>query len=887
MSFIQSFDAYLGKTQTAETKQLFGGKCWSGSYMAHWWKSNRGRNAVPIGGNLIGTAYRNFLKENSLEEPIANKLLEIYHWLDQHPDEEPDYAYQMADEIKHWIRSGSLSNELFLEMNTFFVSSFESFLEVKIRQFESDNDEIIVIHNFKHLVQKFVNRSFSVEEEHREDVVFAFVVSLTGENHKLFKYLFPLVKDFAIMFRSSFSELEDKDNDDEDAGDSMGAGLFDSLPARIDNWQVVLKYFYAEVFDGPRAISSTFRYWKKNGSLPLLIGNMPSCMMVKDRTEKGYSAVTYVSETGYVQVTLNAGFDSVVKGDDDNVINYKISTSMYRDGLIEPRAIRSRDSNRKLDCFETLFQQEYEALVLGQIAFEQSLDLRYGSDQEFGNSRPGVIEKISQYQVRRWDSGGIPTSINAFKLMRKPQTTHVSQGFTNAPIISSGYIHVVNSAQELPRDMSGKIILASSAGTEYRKVVLSWGTKYAPAGFLSKTGSITAHVPAVLAGVMLCGVSVNDDNLKHGDFVTCVCDGGQVRVYKEDIPFEAQKIPFADIPKTIIKTGLVLTNAGWCDQDAYLPDVAKVSLFRWEMGESGLIMDKQQVLPMPCYLYYSIMPENIKKIIDIQRCGLDPIEFYSLVMVEVFGGVLDSFRGKPVNLRLPDWRVPAEANFYLPDSIFKNPDNPDASLSGARLITQGGELGNQILAVVGEIFSELKIRGFKNFCPMLPNVCYADLDAVPIVNYLSSRGISPQEFDYVCMDEVPELSGTDIHGNPIEYFKLRDAGFKHLSEGNNDQSTAQSKIARDQTPLYHVHMASHPNTFGRYYRKVENANKAGLVLGSCGNAHPALMRTFQEVGFDSVGLPPGIAYNEAKKLLNANEKELASNLPLASKSIYH
>jgi hypothetical protein len=877
---ITSFDLFLGVNQTPETKQLYGGKCWSGSYMTHWWKTNRdeSHNGVPIGGNLMGTAYRLFLQENNLEQKIADQLVKIYEWLQNNPESDPQDAYNMANEIKSWIRLGKLSNNLVLEMNNFFANSFAKFLKQKVRQFENDSDTVISIQNFDSLALKYVQSTFLLDDEEAKVSSFSFVKSICGNNQYLYEYLMPLVADFSIMLRSSFSELEDKDNDTEDSGDSMGAGLFDSLPAKINNWQSVLLNFWAEVFDGPRAISSTFRYWVKNGATPLLSGDMPANMMVKDRTEKGYSAVVYVSQTGVAQVTVNTGFDSVVKGDDDNVINYKVSTSFLQDGKATVTAIRSRDSNRVLSCFQNMENQLSEIILLAQITFEQSVELRYPADTEFGNSRPGNQFKISQYQIRRWDQGDKPTSIDAFKLKRNPTTAPVAIGFTNAPIIASGTIYKVNSSDELPRDMSGKIILAPNAGTDFRKITLSWGTEFAPAGFLSLTGSITAHVPAVLAGVMLCGVSVRGDDLKHGDFVTAVCDGGQVKIYKEDIPFESNQIKFSDIPKTRIKTGLVLTNAGWCDQDAYLPDVAKVSLFRWEMGESGLVVDQEQILPMPCYLYYTLMPLAVKNIIDKQRRGQDPIEFYSQVMVEVFGGVLDSFKSVPVNLRLPDWRVPAEAQFYLPKSLFINPDNPDCSLSGARLLTQGGELGEKILGVCGDVLSELANRGFNNFCPMLPNVCYADMDAIPVIKYLDSRGITPQKFNFVIMDEVPELSGTDVDDNPIEYLKLADEGVTELSEGTNDQSTAQTKIARDQTGSYHVMLAGHKSTKGRYYRKVKSANKAGLRLGSCGNAHPALMKVFQEVGFDSVGLPPGIAYYEAKTLIAANENALISQI---------
>lgn len=877
---ITPFSVFIGKDQTLETKKKFGGKCWSASYMTHWWKTNKNRNGVPNGGNLEALAYRSFLKENNLEEKIAAKLLEIYHWLDQNPDYKyssdiVDPGTSMANEIKSWIRAGVLSSNLIQEMNSFFISCFLDFVQEKICDYQELTGDSISVANFKSITTNYVMSAFIKPEAQQKDLAFDYVSRISNGSAGLYDFLLPRVNDFTIMIRSSFTKLEDQDNDEANAGDSMGAGLFDSLPAKIWNWQIVLLDFWAEVFDLARAISSTIRFWKKDGSMPLLKGDMPACMMVKDRTEKGYSAVAYCGLRGVVQVTINSGFDSVVKGDDVNVINYLISTSRLQDGTIYVSAIRSRDSNRKFNCFATLVEQLNEILLIAQITYEQSVDVNMPVDTEFGNPQPGKINKISQYQLRRWDRGYIPSSINDYKLLAEPTSESIAMGFTNAPFISSGTIYKVESANDLPGNMSGKIILAPNAGTDYRKITASWGTPNAPSGFLAETGSTTAHVPAVLAGVMMCGVSVNGKNLKHGDFVTGVCSGGKINIYKEDIPFEPIAIHFDEIPKTKLKTGLVLPNLGWCDIDSYLPDVSKVSLCRWEMTESGLVINQHPVLPMPCYIYYSLMPQQIKEIIDIQRSGQDPVEFYTLVICEVLGGLLDSFKGRPVNLRLPDWRVPVEADFYLPNSIFKNPDNPDAALSGARLITQGGELGQKILGVVGDVFTELKHRGFTNFCPMLPNVCYAELDALPIINNLNLRGITPQEFDYVCMDEVPELSGTNIDGDPVEYLKLKDAGVNELSEGNNDQTTAQTKIARDQTADYHLFLASHPNTKGRYYRKVQNANRAGLILGSCGNAHPALLKTFQEVGFDSVGLPPGIAYVEAKRLIAENENQLS------------
>ena len=874
--YIIDFDVPVDPKQTPTTKFHLGGKCWSGNYMSQDWIENYGRDAVPVGGNLHGGAYRDFLIFNNFEESIENQVVATYQWLQDNPDEDPVTAYNMAQAIKDLIKTGHLQPELVSQMNTFFINAFIEHLVRKTALYNQINNSNIAVN--REVLKGYAISALESSVDQKPVLDEALIIIISDNNSQFEAFIRPIVVDFAIMLRSSFNQLEDRDSGSDDSsenGDEEGAGLFESLPASFWNWQEVIKEVCAEVFDGPRAISSTFRYWiADNTTLPLVTGNMPLAMMVKDRTENGYSAVVYVSLTGVTQVTIAGGFDSVVKGDNDT-LNYFFSNDELSKGSFE-KAIRFRSSYQTLPCFPNYEAQVREFFQLALVSYNQSIELGYPADQEFGNDCPGNLQTISQYQVRKWHGGGISTSFEAFALEHEPLTKSVAQGPANSAMICKGKAFFAKTAEWLPRDMNDLVIIAPNAGTDYRKIVLAWGTNQEASGFLAHTGSVTAHVSAVLNGKMLCGVSVKGlENIEHGDNITCVVKGGQVFVYKEDIPFYTQKINYSDIPTTRIKTGLVLTEFGWADKDAFLPNVSGVSLLRWEMMESSAVINELPVLPMPCYIYYPLMPDHIKQQIDCQRAHLSPIDFYVSVMSNVFSGVLNSFAGRQVNLRLPDYRVPVEANFFLPESVFKNPDNPDCGLSGARLLAQGGELGSRMLAVCGDILSELKRRGYTNFAPMLPNVAFPELDALPVVDYLATRGITPQEYTFVCMDEVPTLGMVDRFGNAIYYKQLANMGIKHISYGGNDTATALLKIARDQTPIYALELANSPVMLALLMQKAENARKYGMAIGSCGFASEPMLEMMIQAGFDSVGLPGGLSYVEGKRLLARLEAKYA------------
>ena len=879
--YIIGFDVPVDPKQTPTTKFHLGGKCWSGNYMSQYWLRKYKRDAVPVGRNLHGGAYRDFLIFNGFEKSIEIQVVDIYQRLQDNPDEDPDYddvdapitAYGMAQAIKDLIKTGHLQPELIKQMNAFFIDSFVEHLVRKTALYNQINNSNIAVN--REVLRGYAISALESSIDQKPVLDEALIVIISDNNSQFEAFIRPIVVDFAIMLRSSFNQLEDQDsstdNSDQSDADKEGAGLFESLPASFWNWQEVIKEVWSEVFDGPRAISSTFRYWvADNTELPLVNGNMPLAMMVKDRTEQGYSVVVYVTLTGVTVVTGSEGFDSVVKGDRPTV-NYSFSNDKLFEGNPNPRdAIRFCDSYDTLSCFDNYEAQIREFYLLALVSYNQSTqeELGYPADQEFGNAYPGILNGISQYQVRELHSGGIPTSLKAFALEREPVTKSVAQGPANSAMICKGRAFFVDIAAQIPRNMNGLVIIAPNAGTDYRKLVLAWGTKDEAAGFLAYTGALTAHLSAVLNGKMLCGVSVIGlENIKHGDYITCVAKGGQVFVYKEDIPFYTQKINYSDIPTTRIKTGLVLTEFGSADKDTLFPDVSGVSLLRWEMMESAAVINGLPVLPMPCYIYYPLMPDHIKQQIDCQRAHLSPIDFYVSVMSNVFSGVLNSFAGRQVNLRLPDYRVPVEANFFLPESVFKNPDNPDCGLSGARLLAQGGELGSRMLAVCGDILSELKRRGYTNFAPMLPNVAFPELDALPVVDYLATRGITPQEYTFVCMDEVPTLGMVDRFGNAIYYKQLANMGIKHISYGGNDTATALLKIARDQTPIYALELANSPVMLALLMQKAENARKYGMTIGSCGFASEPMLEMMIQAGFDSVGLSGGLAYIEGKHLL--------------------
>ncbi|PVV27832.1 MAG: phosphoenolpyruvate synthase, partial [gamma proteobacterium symbiont of Ctena orbiculata] len=416
----------------------------------------------------------------------------------------------------------------------------------------------------------------------------------------------------------------------------------------------------------------------------------------------------------------------------------------------------------------SLTNEQVESLAQMAITIEKHyqrpMDIEWGLDGSDGQlyilqARPETVES-------RVDA----STVERFKLEEKGQV--LAQGRAIGQRIGSGVAKVIHNASEMAKVEPGDVLITDMTDPDWEPVM-----KRASA-IVTNRGGRTCHAAIIARELGIPAVvGCNDatETLQEGQEVTVSCaEGDDGFIYKGLLKFSISRGDVTSLPEPPAKIMMNVANPSRAFAFSRIPN-SGIGLARLEFIINTTIGVHPRAL-----MEFDNLPSDIKSSVQKQIDGYSaPVEFYVDKLVEGISTLAAAFNGKPVIVRMSDFKSNEYANLIGGKLYEPEEENPMIGFRGAsRYISQSFrpcfELECRALKRVREEM------GFDNVEIMIPFVRTLD-EAAAVIQLLEENGLKRGEngLKVIMMCELP--SNAVLAKDFLEYFD----GF---SIGSNDMT---------------------------------------------------------------------------------------------------
>ncbi|MCU7937019.1 MAG: phosphoenolpyruvate synthase [Candidatus Thiodiazotropha sp. (ex Dulcina madagascariensis)] len=467
--------------------------------------------------------------------------------------------------------------------------------------------------------------------------------------------------------------------------------------------------------------------------------------------------------------------------------------------------------------------------------YGRAMDIEWGLDGSDGRlyilqARPETVE--SRVDV---------ASVERFKLEERGKV--LAQGRAIGQRIGSGVAKIIHNASEMAKVAAGDVLITDMTDPDWEPVM-----KRASA-IVTNRGGRTCHA-AIIARELgipaVVGCHDATETLQDGQQVTVSCaEGDDGFIYDGRLKFSISRGDVTSLPEPPAKIMMNVANPSRAFAFSRIPN-AGIGLARLEFIINTTIGVHPRAL-----MEFDKLPADIKAAAQAQIDGYDdPVGFYVEKLVEGIATLAAAFEGKPVIVRMSDFKSNEYANLIGGELYEPEEENPMIGFRGAsRYISENFqpcfELECRALKRVREAM------GFSHVEIMIPFVRTLD-EAAEVIRLLAENGLKRGEngLRVIMMCELP--SNAVLAKEFLEYFD----GF---SIGSNDMTQLTLGLDRDSGLVANSFDERNPAVKKMLGMAIRACNDAGKYVGICGQGpsdYPDLAEWLVEQGIASVSLNP-------------------------------
>ncbi|MEJ2621315.1 MAG: phosphoenolpyruvate synthase [Candidatus Thiodiazotropha sp.] len=468
--------------------------------------------------------------------------------------------------------------------------------------------------------------------------------------------------------------------------------------------------------------------------------------------------------------------------------------------------------------------------------YQRPMDIEWGLDGIDGQlyilqARPETVES-------RVDTA----SVERFKLEQSGGNV-LAQGRAIGQRIGSGVAKVIADASEMAKVEAGDVLVTDMTDPDWEPVM-----KKASA-IVTNRGGRTCHAAIIARELGIPAVvGCNDatERLQEGQEVTVSCaEGDDGFIYEGLLKYSVTQGDVTSLPEPPAKIMMNVANPSRAFAFSRIPN-GGIGLARLEFIINTTIGVHPRAL-----MEFDKLPEDIKAAAQSQINGYDdPVEFYVEKLVEGISTLAAAFEGKPVIVRMSDFKSNEYANLIGGKLYEPSEENPMIGFRGAsRYISESFrpcfELECRALKRVREEM------GFSNVEIMIPFVRTLD-EAAGVIKLLEQNGLKRGDngLRVIMMCELP--SNAVLAEEFLEFFD----GF---SIGSNDMTQLTLGLDRDSGLVASSFDERNPAVKRMLSMAIQACHKADKYVGICGQGpsdYPDLAEWLVEQKITSVSLNP-------------------------------
>ncbi|MEW8141415.1 MAG: phosphoenolpyruvate synthase [Candidatus Thiodiazotropha endolucinida] len=487
----------------------------------------------------------------------------------------------------------------------------------------------------------------------------------------------------------------------------------------------------------------------------------------------------------------------------------------------------------------SLTNEQVESLAQMAITIEKHyqrpMDIEWGLDGSDGQlyilqARPETVESRVN-----------ATTVERFKLEEKGKV--LAQGRAIGQRIGVGVAKIIHDASEMAKVEPGDVLITDMTDPDWEPVM-----KRASA-IVTNRGGRTCHA-AIIARELgipaVVGCNNATETLQEGQEVTVSCaEGDDGFIYEGLLKFSISRGDVTSLPEPPAKIMMNVANPSRAFAFSRIPN-AGIGLARLEFIINTTIGVHPRAL-----MEFDNLPSDIKAKVQKQVDGYPaPVDFYVEKLVEGISTLAAAFNGKPVIVRMSDFKSNEYANLIGGKLYEPQEENPMIGFRGAsRYISESFrpcfELECRALKRVREEM------GFENVEIMIPFVRTLE-EAAAVIRLLEENGLKRGEtgLRVIMMCELP--SNAVLAEEFLEFFD----GF---SIGSNDMTQLTLGLDRDSGLVAKSFDERDPAVKRMLEMAIQACNTAGKYVGICGQGpsdYPDLAEWLVERGIQSVSLNP-------------------------------
>ncbi len=431
--------------------------------------------------------------------------------------------------------------------------------------------------------------------------------------------------------------------------------------------------------------------------------------------------------------------------------------------------------------------------------------------------------------------------VESFKIRERAKV--LTEGRSIGGRIGAGTAKVIMSLDDMDQIQPGDVLVTDMTDPDWEPIM-----KRASA-IVTNRGGRTCHAAIIarelgVPAVVGCGDATS--TVRHNREVTVSCaEGDTGYVYDGLLDFECIRTEIERMPALDLKIMMNVGNPDRAFDFCQMPNQG-VGLARMEFIINNMIGIHPRAL-----LEVDLQEPQTQQIIKQRSLAYDsPREFFIHKIVEGVSTLAAAFYGKPVILRLSDFKSNEYANLIAGEKYEPREENPMIGFRGAaRYINK--EFRPCFEMECEAIKRVRNVMGFTNVEVMVPFVRTLE-EAKAVTELLADNGLARGEngLRLIMMCELP--SNAVLADDFLQYFD----GF---SIGSNDMTQLTLGLDRDSALIAADFDERNPAVKAMLKMAIDACNKQGKYIGICGQGpsdYPELAEWLMQQGIASVSLNP-------------------------------
>jgi pyruvate,water dikinase len=467
--------------------------------------------------------------------------------------------------------------------------------------------------------------------------------------------------------------------------------------------------------------------------------------------------------------------------------------------------------------------------------YDRPMDIEWGLDGATGElyilqARPETVESRAD-----------KSTAERFKLHARGEV--LAQGRAIGQRIGAGVTKIIADASQMARVNPGDVLVTDMTDPDWEPIM-----KRASA-IVTNRGGRTCHAAIIarelgIPAVVGCGDAT--ERLTDGQTVTVSCaEGDDGFIYAGELEYSVQQGDVEDLPALTTKIMMNVGNPNRAFTFSRIPNQG-LGLARLEFIINTTIGVHPKAL-----LEFEQLPNDLQSEIKGRMAGYsDPVAFYVEKLTEGIATLAAAFDGKPVIVRMSDFKSNEYANLVGGTRYEPEEENPMIGFRGAsRYVDESFRPCFEL-----ECRALKKVRdemGFVNVEIMIPFVRTLD-EAAQVARLLEENGLKRGDngLRLIMMCELP--SNAVLAEEFLQYFD----GF---SIGSNDLTQLTLGLDRDSSLVAHSFDERNPAVKKLLAMAIEACRRQGKYVGICGQGpsdYPDLAEWLMQQGISSISLNP-------------------------------